>query len=160
MESFIYTDLNQASREKDKSKLKFYGAFAASLSFIIYTANSNRRRDHKLKGTNVLYRGLKLEPAEVTRSFEVGKKVHLMGYTSTSQHPGIALNFAFTEREQAAARGKVPVLYKIHFRGSKGLFKMTEGYSHYAEEQEILVQDGLQYLVTDNKLVHDSASDI
>lgn len=39
MESFIYADLNRASREKDKSKIKYYGAFAAALSYIIYFAN-------------------------------------------------------------------------------------------------------------------------
>ena len=39
MESFIYADLNKACREKDKSKIKFYGAFAAALSFIINCAN-------------------------------------------------------------------------------------------------------------------------
>ena len=42
MESFIYTDMNKASRNKDKSKIKFYGAFAAALSFIIYSANQHR----------------------------------------------------------------------------------------------------------------------
>ena len=39
MESFIYADLNKACREKDRSKIKFYGAFAAALSFIINSAN-------------------------------------------------------------------------------------------------------------------------
>ena len=33
---------------------------------------------------------------------------------------------------------------------------MSEGYSHYADEDEILVQDGLEYLVTDNLLVDDT----
>ena len=39
MESFIYADLNRACREKDESKIKYYGAFAAALSHIIYFAN-------------------------------------------------------------------------------------------------------------------------
>ena len=39
IESFIYADLNKACREKDKSKIKFYVAFAAALSFIINCAN-------------------------------------------------------------------------------------------------------------------------
>ena len=39
MESFIYTELNRVCREKDKSKIKFYGAYAAALSFIIHSAN-------------------------------------------------------------------------------------------------------------------------
>ena len=45
MESFIYSELNKVCREKDKSKIKFYGAFAAALSFIIYSANKNRIDD-------------------------------------------------------------------------------------------------------------------
>ena len=43
MESFIYADMNKACRDKDKSKIKFYGAFAAALSYIIYNANKNRK---------------------------------------------------------------------------------------------------------------------
>ena len=42
MESFIYAELNRVCREKDKSKIKYYGAFAAALSYIIYSANQNR----------------------------------------------------------------------------------------------------------------------
>ena len=42
MESFIYHDLNRATREKDRSGIKFYGAFAAALSFILYSASKNR----------------------------------------------------------------------------------------------------------------------
>ena len=42
MESFIYGELNRACRDKDKSKIKYYGAYAAALSFIIYSANHNR----------------------------------------------------------------------------------------------------------------------
>lgn len=43
MESFIYGELNKASRCKEKSKIQFYGAFAAALSYIIYEANKNRK---------------------------------------------------------------------------------------------------------------------
>ena len=63
MESFIYEDLNRVCREKDKSKIKFYGAFAAVLSFIIHTANQNRV-DDKLQDTTTLFRGVKLPPNE------------------------------------------------------------------------------------------------
>ena len=59
MESFIYPELNRASRLKDKNMIKFYGAFAAALSYIIYFANMNRQTN-KLKGGVKLYRGLKL----------------------------------------------------------------------------------------------------
>ena len=63
MESFIYADLNRVCREKDKSKIKFYGAFAAALSFIIHSANKNRVND-KLQDCTTLFRGVKLDQAE------------------------------------------------------------------------------------------------
>ena len=60
MESFIYGDLNRASREKDRTKIQFYGAYAAALSYIIYFANQNRKTN-QLQGSTTLYRGLKLK---------------------------------------------------------------------------------------------------
>ena len=35
MESFIYGEMNHACRVKDNSKIQYYGAFAATLSYII-----------------------------------------------------------------------------------------------------------------------------
>ena len=64
MESFIYAELNRVCREKDQSKIKFYGAFAAALSFIIHSANQNRVED-KLEKTTTLFRGVKLTAADV-----------------------------------------------------------------------------------------------
>jgi len=45
MEDFIYADLNKACRSKDESKIKYYGAFAAALSYIINNANKNKTRE-------------------------------------------------------------------------------------------------------------------
>ena len=70
MESFIYGELNQASRQKDKSKIKFYGAYAAALSYIIYTANKNRKTQ-KLNGSTTLFRGLRLTQKELD-SYAIG----------------------------------------------------------------------------------------
>ena len=56
METFIYGELNRASRKKDESKIQYYGAFSAALSYIIYSANTKRKTD-KLTGTTTLYRG-------------------------------------------------------------------------------------------------------
>ena len=39
MESFIFREMNRASREKDLSKIKFYGAFAAALGYIVHCGN-------------------------------------------------------------------------------------------------------------------------
>ena len=65
MESFIYANLNKASRNKDTRAIKFYGAFAAALSFIIDNANRNRIQNKSMKQSNLFFRGLKMEPGEV-----------------------------------------------------------------------------------------------
>ena len=96
MESFIYGDLNKASRDKDQTKIKFYGAYAAALSYIIYAANSNKKSE-KLDGKNTLYRGLKVNPEQITENFYPGNKIHLVGYTSTSKKFECALQFAIRD---------------------------------------------------------------
>ena len=93
MESFIYEDLNRATRNKDKSKIKFYGAFSAALSFILYSATKNRS-DLEKSQTTILYRGIKLTASEV-EEYAVGSKIHLPGYTSTSKQISVAIKFAF-----------------------------------------------------------------
>ena len=50
MESFICSELNRASRNKDETKIQYYGPYAAALSQIIYSANQNLKKEHKLKG--------------------------------------------------------------------------------------------------------------
>jgi len=45
---------------------------------------------------------------------------------------------------------QVPVVFQIDFRGSEGLFEMTKGYTAFPEEDEVLIQDGLQYQVISN----------
>lgn len=37
----------------------------------------------------------------------------------------------------------------ISFKGEQGLFELTNGYSAYPEENEVLIQDGLEYLITE-----------
>ena len=95
MESFIYADLNKVCRQKDVSKIKFYGAFSAALSFIIHSANQNRV-SNKLENSTNLFRGLKLFQREVDQ-FEQGSTTNLLGYTSTSKEFSIALGFAFED---------------------------------------------------------------
>ena len=71
MESFIYADLNKASRKKDEKKIKYYGAFAAALSYIIYSANQNREAN-KLEGSTKLYRGLKMSKEKADENYKPG----------------------------------------------------------------------------------------
>ena len=42
------------------------------------------------------------------------------------------------------------VVFEISFKGSSGLFQLTQGFTAYPEENEVLVQDGLTYRVTEN----------
>ena len=105
MESFIYADLNRVCREKDNSKIKFYGAFAAALSFIIQSANQNRVED-KLDETTTLFRGVKLAHSEA-QFYEEGSTIHLLGYISTSKKLNTALEFAFNDLKT----DRVPVVF-------------------------------------------------
>ena len=92
----------------------------------------------------MLYRGVQLAPSEI-RAHVPRKKICLQGYTSTSKDRQVALNFA-TDR---IAEGKVAVIYEIEFKGTQGIFFMSSrDFSAHPEEHEVLVQDGLEYLIT------------
>ena len=86
-----------------------------------------------------------MDPVEADQ-YEIGSTMNLLGYTSTSRDFDTALKFSF----QDLNIDKVPVVFKIEFRGSQGLFELTLDCTAYPEEQEVLVQDGLTYRVTDN----------
>ena len=86
-----------------------------------------------------------MDPLEV-EAYQVGGLVNLTGYTSTSKLLQTAINFALQECEYP----QVPVILEIHFKKNTGFFEMTSEYSAYPEEEEVLVQDGLQYLITGN----------
>ena len=64
MESFIYKEMNKASRDKELDQIKFFGGLASVLSYIIYNANKNRENTIKLKNTTELYRGLSMSETE------------------------------------------------------------------------------------------------
>ena len=46
--------------------------------------------------------------------------------------------------------GKVPVVFEIIFKGETGLLELTSETTAYPGEEEILVQDGLEYLIIDS----------
>ena len=80
---------------------------------------------------------------EEVELYKPGSKLHLVGYTSTSTELSVAKGFALKN----LGDDKIPVIFKIHFKGHRGLFAMTHEYSAYPED-EVLVQDGLEYKVT------------
>lgn len=59
----------------------------------------------------------------------------------------MALEFAISKQTD----DKVSIVFEIDFRGDKGLFKLTGDYSAYPEEEEVLIQDGFEYMVTSHK---------
>ena len=59
----------------------------------------------------------------------------MTGYTSSTKDQKVARSFALFK----ATDIKLPVVYKIDFKGSKGLFGMTADYSAYPEEEEVLI---------------------
>ena len=79
--------------------------------------------------------------------------MNLLGYTSTSKDICKAKSFAFSN----CNGDKVPIVLEITFKGCSGLFELTKGYSAYADEEEVLIQDGLSYRVLENKTMFDEA---
>jgi len=49
MNSFVFKEINKASRDKDTSKIKFYGAYASALGYIIHSAGSKRKESQNTK---------------------------------------------------------------------------------------------------------------
>ena len=137
----MYADMNSACRDKDKTKIKFYGAFAAALSYIIYNANKNRKDAHAPQELR-LFRGVTMFDSEVD-SYKKDSKLQLTGYTSTSQNFDRALEFALFDYSPS----QTPVVFEIFFKGKSGLLEIDDDTTAYPGEQEVLLQDGLQYRV-------------
>ena len=55
LDSFVFYEMNKTSRDKDTSKIKYYGAFASALGYIIHCGN---KKDSKLENEFTVYRGL------------------------------------------------------------------------------------------------------
>ena len=70
--------------------------------------------------------------------------INLTGYTSTSKDIEVAVRFALNDLTE----DKLAVIFVLDFKSQKGLFEMSKGYTAFPGEDEVLVQDGLQYLIT------------
>ena len=68
----------------------------------------------------------------------------LRGYTSTSSNILTAKKFALKNLPE----DKCPVIYHIEFKGNEGMFHLNNSNFTAYLEDEILVQDGFEYLVT------------
>ena len=81
MQSFIYSDMNKASRNKDISSIRFFGAYACALGFIIHCGN---KQNTSLTSQFTTYRGVQMPLEEAQSIFVPNSKVSLAGFTSTS----------------------------------------------------------------------------
>lgn len=156
MQTFIFSEMNKASRRKDVRKIKYYGAFASALSFVVHCGN---KRHHTEYGKEIkVYRGLQVSPQELQQKYQVSDKIRLQGFTSTTMDPEIAIDFAvgelFDEDEDVGTSNKCPVLIEINVKDHEQLiFLNNDELSAFAEEQEVLLQDGVQYKVVSSEII-------
>ena len=92
MESFIFTELNKASRNKDTTKIKYFGPFAFALSYIVHCGNDNQESD---QNNQKLYRGFQIPKAEIAHKFVKDTIINLPGFSSSSCFRDCGLKFAF-----------------------------------------------------------------
>ena len=60
--------MNSASRNKDVSKIEFYGGLASAMSFILHTGN---KKNTELEGKEqlIVYRGLQVSSSELKEKY-------------------------------------------------------------------------------------------
>ena len=88
METFVYSTLNAASRDQDKTKIFTMGPLSRALAEIVDYAEKRRPTDSESLSRDSfsqLYRGLSL-PVDVIDQYrhKKGKKFFLAGFISTS----------------------------------------------------------------------------
>ena len=72
MQTFIFSEMNRASRCKDVSKIKFYGPLAAALSFIIHNGNVKPTKEMLS-----VFRGLQIPEKELKEKYTIGNSFNL-----------------------------------------------------------------------------------
>ena len=75
--------------------------------------------------------------------------MHLLGYTRTSKQFEVGEKFALKDLRD----NQEPVIFEINFQGKIGLFELTSEYTAFPSEDEVLIQDGLQYSITDKDYI-------
>lgn len=128
MQSFVFTEMNKASRLKDSSKIELYGPLASALGFIVHQGNKQHTSLSSQTSITV-YRGLNVPASELSEKYRVGGVVHLLGFTSTTLSRNTAVKFAvksFGGGEEGGggscggeAQEMESLLFEIEFTGNK-----------------------------------------
>lgn len=136
MQSFVFKEINLASRNKDHTKIKFYGPLASALGYVIHAAN--QRKKVKLPPKFIVYRGLTMSSDEIQSKFRVNKNINLLGFTSTTLEKEQAFGFAIKQAKLNPSiddPAKTPVVMEIEFKGQQQYFELnTKEYSAYPTE--------------------------
>ena len=135
MESFIYKEMNRACRLKDTSKIKFYGAYASALSFIIHCGNKSNK---ELGKVFTVFRGFSLLKDDFENTYKVGDFLSLNSFTSTTLSIEQGFKYALGDFSSDDV-SKIPVLLEIDFEGANQFFFLnSDAYSAFAYEEEVL----------------------
>ena len=131
MQSFVFEELNKASRYKKEEFIPMFGPFAAALGFIVHNGNIESKMKIRFfqrsnKQVTKTYRGLIVKESELDEKYRVGETTKLLGFTSTSLNKEEAIKFAFEEQTILFQmdRRKMPLLFVIEFVGDRQLFKL------------------------------------
>ena len=84
-----------------------------------------------------MYHGIKILAPEA-EEFILGSKIRLPGYSSTCKKFGVALDYAFKNLQN----DRVAVIFEIIFKGRSGLFELTDDFTTFPGEEEVILQDG------------------
>ena len=68
-------------------------------------------------------------------SYKINSIIHLTGYISTSLDKSIAINFAFDNLQD----NFIPVVFEIEFNSDVGIVKLTEEFTSFPGEDEVLI---------------------
>ena len=92
-----------------------------------------------------VYRGLQLSAEDLEQNYQEGQFVNLKGFTSTSLNRDVAKGFALDGSDHYE---KCALLMEIIVQGDEQLFFLNSpDVSSYPGEEEIILQDGMQYEV-------------
>ena len=101
MESFVYKELNTASRDRDSSKVENYGPFAWGLYYTYSREDKGR----------VVFRGIHIKADEVSKYYRAHESkgwLELKGWSSCSLDYNVALEFS-----KANCKERVSVIFTI-----------------------------------------------
>lgn len=140
MQSFVFSQMNKASREKDPSYIQYYGPLASALGFIIHCGNLTKNDINDKRKITTVYRGLKVSQEELDEKYKLNGIINLSGFTSSTLDRDIACSFAFGNLKIKDECHPCSVLFEIEFTGHNQFISLyNEELSSFPNEREVLL---------------------